>query len=91
MIPFWMKMKVPRKDRKPVTLYIPVFLAGLLILILFVLILPIWILASIVLLLAGYGWSGFIVPGLIFYTLWHLQGLEIDVESKNEMVYMKFI
>ena len=91
MIPFWMKMKVPRKEGKPVTLYIPIFLVGLLVLALFLLILPIWILASIVMLLVGYGWFGFIALGLIFNTLWHLQGLEIDVESKNEMVYMKFI
>ena len=91
MIPFWLKMKIPRKEGRPVTLYLPVFLVGLLVLALFLLILPIWLLGSLILLLVGHGWFGFIALGLIFNTFWHLRGLEIDVESKDEMVYMKFI
>ena len=91
MIPMWIKMKFPRKEGKPLTLYLPIFLVWILLLTLFILILPIWLFVTLMAYVLGFGWTGLVLIALIANTLWHLQGLEVDVESKKEMIYMKFI
>jgi hypothetical protein len=91
MIPLLMKMKVPKKNRGRRTLYIPLFFAWILLFVLFVLILPIWLIASLAAYLMGYGWIGFIIVPLIVNTLWHLKGLEVDIQSPRESFCMKFL
>ena len=91
MIPMWMKMKIPKKGGRPFNLYLPIWIGWLLLLVLFLIILPFWLIASIVAVLAGYGWVGFRAVVLLFNTLWNLKGLEVDVESAKDKIYMKFI
>lgn len=91
MIPMFMKLKAPRKEKGPIRLFIPLFLVWILLLILFVLILPIWLIACLVGYLTGYGWIGIFAIPLIINTLWHLKGLEVDIESSRESFCMKFI
>ena len=91
MIPMWMKVRFPAKERGPVTIYIPLFLVWILLLALFVLILPIWLIASVIAYALGFGWSGLVLIPLIVNTLWHLQGLEVDVGSRDRMISMKWL
>ena len=91
MIPMWMKVRFPAKEREPVTLYIPLFLVWILLLALFVLILPIWLIASVIAYALGFGWSGLVLIPLIVNTLWHLQGFEVDVGSRDRMISMKWL
>lgn len=91
MIPMWLALKIPREEKKPVNLYLPLIIGWLLILALFVILLPFWLIATLVARANGYGWIGFIMPGLIFNTVWHLRGLMIDVETEDDKIYLKFI
>ena len=86
-----MKLKVPRKGKSPISLHIPLFLVWILLLILFVLLLPIWLVACLVLYLAGYGRIAFVFVPLVINTLWQLKGLEVNIESPRESFCMKFI
>ena len=74
-----------------VTLQIPLFLVWILVAALFLLLLPVWLISTLAAFAMGYGWIGLSVIFLTVNTLWHLKGLEIEVESPKEMVFMKFI
>ena len=91
MIPMWLKIKVPRQDGKPITLWLPLFILWMLLALLFVLCIPLWLLVSFALRQMGYGWRGLTIVSLIVETLSHLQGLMIDVKNKNDTVYLKFL
>lgn len=91
MIPMWLKIKVPRQDGRSTTLWLPLFILWMFLVLLFVICLPVWLIVSFVLRQMGYGWRGLTVVSLILETLSHLQGLVIDVKSKNETVYLKFL
>ena len=63
MIPMWLKIKSLRKNRKVVTVWIPLLFLWLLLLSVFIVMIPIWFLVSYVLRQKGYGWIGFaIIP-----------------------------
>ncbi|MBN2104055.1 hypothetical protein JW835_08460 [bacterium] len=91
MIPCWMQMKIPKKNETPATLTIPIFILWILLFMVLVLILPVWLIASFILILAGYGWTGFLTLGLLCQVFWTLQGLEVDVKTKDITVYFKLI
>ncbi len=91
MIPMWMILKMPRHDGNPFTMHFPLIIAWALLSALFILLLPVWLVASLGLYAAGWGWSGFAVPALLIETFWQLHGLKIDVESKKEHIYIHFI
>ena len=91
MIPMFMKLKVPRKDKKPLSLYIPLFLVWILLLVPFVLILPFWLIACLAFYLTGSCRTGFILIPLVINTFWHLRGLEVDVGSPRKSFCIKFL
>jgi hypothetical protein len=91
MIPMWMKIRFPVKEKRPVTLFIPLILIWLLLLVLFVLILPIWLAASLIVYLLGFGRAGLTAVPLIMTTLWHLQGLELELGSGNKRIILKWL
>lgn len=91
MIPLWMQMKIPRREGREVTLYLPIFIGWILILALSLILFPVWLIATLVARVKGYGWIGFVFVVLLINTLWQLQGLIVDVESEDERIYMKFI
>jgi hypothetical protein len=91
MIPMWMKIRFPVKEKRPVTLFIPLVLIWILLLVLFVLILPIWLIASLIAYLLGFGRAGLTAVPLIMTTLWHLQGLELDIGSGNKRIILKWL
>jgi hypothetical protein len=91
MIPMWMKLRFPSKEKRPVILYVPLFLVWILLLVLFVLILPIWLIASAIACALGFGRTGLALIPLIVSTLWHLKGLEVDVGSRDRMITMKWL
>jgi len=74
-----------------VTLILPIFLIWILLLALLVLFLPVWLIASVALVFAGYGWTGFLALDCLGRTVRTLQGLEVDVKTKDITIYFKLI
>ena len=91
MIPMLLKIAVPGKNRKPVRLYLPLIL-------IWILLLPFFVLAVLLLLIAA-GLSWFSGHGrMILYMipaagslLWNLGGLQIAVQNRETNIYMVFI
>lgn len=91
MIPMWLKIKIPRENSRPTTLWLPLIVVWLPLLLLLILCLPIWLIVSFVLYEKGYRWRGLAMMPLLFETLSRLQGLMIDVKNKSNTVYLKFL
>ena len=91
MIPMIMKIKVPRKTKPALTLYLPLFLAWLLVFAAFVLLLPIFLVAALCTWSQGYGKIILFFIPMVFSLLWHMHGLVVDVEGPDGTIYMSFI
>ena len=91
MIPLMMKIQIPNKSGNFINLYLPLFIAWLILFPLLLLLLP------FALLIAGLTWNsgqGRLI--LLFYPmllslLWQLRGLKIDIHSKSNQIYLSFI
>lgn len=90
MLPLMMKLKIPREGKKPFNIYLPVFVAWILVFAVFLLCLPFILIAGIFTWHLGYGKIALAAFPMVFHLLWHMRGLKIDVEGKNETVYMSF-
>ncbi len=91
MLPMILKLGVPTGGRKPVHLYLPLFLV-------WILLLPFALLAIFFMLIAaglswssGYGRTILLMIPMIGAVLWNLHGLQIDVHGGDTNVYMVFI
>ncbi len=91
MIPLVIKLKIPREKKRPVNLYLPVFIVWLLIFCLLLVALPFVLLAALFSWRAGYGLKLLLIYPLIFSMLWHMQGLVIDVQSDDTFISFSFI
>jgi hypothetical protein len=91
MIPLILNLKVPRAHNRPVNLYLPLFIAWLLLIPVFLLLLPIFILGAILTWHTPYGRLILMFLPMVCVLLWHLQGLRIDVQNKKQHVDISFI
>jgi len=91
MIPMLLKIKIPRKDKQDVSIYLPLFVAWLLLLPVLLLLLPFLVLAAILLWMTGYGRLILVLVPLLFALIWNLQGLTIDIDDKDNKIYLSFI
>ena len=91
MIPLLIKTKIPRQDKAPVTLYLPLFLAWPILLAILLLLLPFLVIAVVVTWPMRYKAMLIRFYPMLFAVLWNLQGLVIDVEHKDDKIYMEFI
>ena len=85
MIPLLMKMRVPRKNGKWFTLYLPIFFVWIILLLLFILILPVLIIAVLLAFILGFGWIGLRMIPLMVNTFWNLHGLEIEIQPSSKI------
>jgi hypothetical protein len=91
MIPMLMKIKIPRQEKRSITIYLPVFLAWILLMAVFLLLLPFILLTALFTWFRGYGKIFVLFFPMLFNVLWHLQGLLIDVQDKEGHIYFSFI
>jgi len=91
MIPMLLKIKIPRTNKQPINLYSPLFIAWLILLPIFILILPFYLLVVMISWAKGYGRLVLLFFPMVFSLLWNLQGLKIDVRDKESEVYLSFI
>jgi hypothetical protein len=91
MMPMLLKFRLPRREKKPLTLYFPIFLVWLLLLAIGIALSPLLILIGILTWCSGYGKMFILALPMFFSVLWHLKGLMVDVESHESTFYLSFI
>jgi len=91
MIPWWLKIKIPRADREPFSLYLPLILVWLLLIIIMLILLPFLLLLSLLFWFKWYGRLAIFFFPLLISVLWQLKGLHIDIENRNGQIYLSFI
>ena len=91
MIPLMMRLEVSKKGKKGVRLWLPVFLAWILLLALMIILLPIVILVALITWYPGYGRSLLMLFPMLWVLLFNLLGLGLDIETKNEKILLNFV
>jgi hypothetical protein len=91
MIPMFLKIKIPKKSGCTFSLYFPLFIVWLILLPLAIILFPFIFVAACFTWTTSYGRLLMFLYPMIASVLWHLQGLKIDVQDKNERVYISFI
>lgn len=91
MIPMWMKIRIPGKHGELRTLYLPLFIAWLILVPVLILVLPLIVVAAILTWSSGYGRFFLILYPMLFSLLWNLRGLQIDIRDKQDKIYFSFI
>jgi hypothetical protein len=91
MIPMFLKIKIPRQRGDILTLYVPLFIAWLILIPVLILLLPFILIAAGITWNRGFGRFFLYFYPLLFSLLWNLQGLKIDVEDKEHKIYFLFI
>jgi hypothetical protein len=90
MTPFWLKIKIPRSERPPCTLFIPMIIIWILLTLIMLLFLPFLILFSLFTWHRWYGKLAILLFPMLFSLLWQLKGLHIDVQDNNDHIYFSF-
>ncbi len=91
MIPMLLKIKIPRTDKQPVSIYLPLFVAWFILLPILILMLPFFVLVAMITWAKGYGRLVLLFFPMLFSVLWNLHGLKIDVQDKGSEIYFSFI
>ena len=91
MIPLLIKTKIPRKTKPHVILYIPLFIAWLILFAVLLILMPFFLL--IILVTWPMKTSRMLIRfyPMLFSLLWNMRGLTIDVEDGEDKVYLEFI
>jgi uncharacterized membrane protein len=91
MIPLWMRLKVYEKNKRDVSLWLPLFLVWLLLLPLVILLTPLILLGAAVTWHMGYGKMVLMALPMFWQVLAGLSGMRVEIEKKDSMVFMHFI
>ncbi len=91
MIPWWLKIKIPRQDREPFFLTLPLLLVWLLLILIMIILLPFLLLFGLLFWFKWYGKLAIFIFPLLFSVLWHLKGLHIDIEDRDGQIYLSFV
>lgn len=78
MLPFWLRLQVPRPGRRPLRLFLPVILVWVILAALLLLLLPFLVLAALVTSGRGPGFRLLLLYPLLAATLANLSGLRIE-------------
>lgn len=90
MIPILMRLKIRPEGKRGVSLWIPVILAWIILWALMLVLLPFVVLAALLTLGRGPGWSLLAVYPLLFVLLWNLSGLHIETRDAENDVLISF-
>jgi uncharacterized membrane protein YdbT with pleckstrin-like domain len=91
MMPMWFKLKIPIKESEQTTLWLPLFLIWPMVLVLFILLIPIWLIGIIVAYISGYGRHVLRLPALLLSTFWCLRGLTVSIQSRNGLINFELV
>ena len=91
MIPLLIKTRINRQEKPPLTLYLPLFIAWLIFLLFFLILLPFLLIGALFAAGKGYGKVVLMFFPMLIQVLWNLRGLKMDVQSKDTTFYLSFI
>ena len=91
MIPMLLKMKIPREDKNDLTIYLPLFIAWVILLPILILMIPLIIVISILTWATDFGRIVLFFIPMLFSLFWNLHGLTIDIEDRKNTIYLSFI
>ena len=91
MIPMLMKIRLPREDNRSMTLYLPLFIAWLLLAVCMIILAPIALFVALVTWRQGFGKLILMFFPSLVEIIWHMHGLLIDVDGPDGTIYMSFI
>jgi len=91
MIPMLVKIRIPKENGRILNLYLPLFVAWLVLAPVILLMLPLVLFAGILTWRRPYGRLVILMIPAFIMILWNMQGLEIDVVDKNGHLYLSFI
>jgi hypothetical protein len=81
-----MKIQIQERGKKGVSLWLPMFLLWILLLVIAVILSPIFLLVALVAWTRGYGKVFLLFIPMFFSLLWALSGLRVYVESKDKKI-----
>ena len=88
MIPLILKLRIKDKNQRGFGIWLPLFLLWLIILPLLVIPAPLVFLAALILWQGSYGRLVLYSYFAIFSIIWNLSGLNLDIQSKDSIVYL---
>jgi len=88
MIPLILKLRIKKKNRRGINLWLPLFLIWLIIFPLVLLLTPVILLAALILWPTGKGRYILISYPMIFGLIWHMSGVKIDIQSNDNIIYL---
>jgi hypothetical protein len=86
-----LKIRIPRSVGESLNIYLPLFLLWLVLIPVFILFLPFFLLAVLISWAKGYGKLAVMFVPMLFEVLWNLHGLKVDVKDKKDEIYLSFI
>ena len=90
MIPIFMRMKIKKKEKRGVRLFIPIILVWILLLALLIVILPFFLIAAVLTIPAGIGFRILFFYPLLFSLLCSLSGLAVHIENPKKQFLIVF-
>lgn len=91
MIPLLLKIKIPNKNGNFINLYLPLFIAWLILFPLLILLSPVVLLLAALTWYRSHGRTILFLYPMFVSLLWHLKGLKIDIQNKGNQIYLSFI
>jgi hypothetical protein len=91
MIPLLIKTRIYRQEKAPLTLYLPLFIGWLFLLLLFLILLPFLVIGALAAIGMGYGKIVLMSFPMLVQIFWNLRGLKVDVQSEDTKIYFSFI
>jgi hypothetical protein len=86
MIPLCMRLKISNQHKRNVSLWLPLFLAWLIVIPLMIILLPIVLLTALFLWPRGLGGIVLIGYGMLFVILWSLSGFHLEIGQSDKEV-----
>ena len=91
MMPFWLKIKIPRPDREPFNLYFPMLIVWFLLTLVMLVVLPFILVFYLFFWFKWYGKLAILLFPMLFSLLWQLKGLHIDIQDQENHIYFSFM
>jgi hypothetical protein len=90
MFPIFMRMLIKDKQKKAVRLFLPVFLAWIILFAIMIALIPLVLLASLITWGRGLGPRILLFYPMIFSLLWALSGLYVEIKNPEKEILILF-
>jgi hypothetical protein len=89
--PLLLRLDISKTEKRGHTvLWLPIFLAWLILAAIFIALSPLIILLALIAMFFGWGKTVLLFIPLVFNCICHLHGLEVNVEKKDRVIFISF-